>query len=139
MARVGDEGGFLEALRAEGVPTSIDTWTPAVARAAARSGVALLNDVTGLTDPEVEVLTGTEITEESQSAIEQELGFITIFLSVFALISLFVGSFIIGFIYTFGTALLPDLAYVILFLPMIVVIAPRAACKLVPFRTDSLP
>lgn len=37
----------------------------------------------------------------------------------------FIGSFIIGFIYTFGTALLPDLAYVILFLPMILVIAFR--------------
>jgi branched-chain amino acid transport system permease protein len=37
----------------------------------------------------------------------------------------FVGSFIIGFVYTFGTALLPDLAYVILFLPMIAVIAFR--------------
>ena len=37
----------------------------------------------------------------------------------------FVGRFIIGFIYTFGIALLPDLAYVILFLPMIVVIAFR--------------
>jgi branched-chain amino acid transport system permease protein len=37
----------------------------------------------------------------------------------------FAGSFIIGFIYTFGTALLPDLAYVILFLPMIFVIAFR--------------
>lgn len=41
----------IEALRAEGIPTSIDTWTPAVAHAAARAGVALLNDVTGLTDP----------------------------------------------------------------------------------------
>jgi len=37
----------------------------------------------------------------------------------------FVGSFIIGFIYTFGTALFPNLAYVILFLPMILVIAFR--------------
>ena len=37
----------------------------------------------------------------------------------------FVGSFIIGFIYTFGIALFPQLAYVILFLPMIVVIAFR--------------
>ena len=42
-----------------------------------------------------------------------------------SLFGAFVGSFIIGFIYTFGTALLPDLAYVILFLPMIVVIAFR--------------
>jgi branched-chain amino acid transport system permease protein len=37
----------------------------------------------------------------------------------------FAGSFLIGFAYTFGVALLPDLAYVILFLPMIVVIALR--------------
>jgi branched-chain amino acid transport system permease protein len=42
-----------------------------------------------------------------------------------SLLGAFVGSFIIGFIYTFGIALLPDLAYVILFLPMIVVIAFR--------------
>ena len=38
---------------------------------------------------------------------------------------LFIGSFIVGFIYTFGTALFPELAYIILFLPMIVVIAFR--------------
>jgi len=37
----------------------------------------------------------------------------------------FVGSFVTGFVYTFGVALLPDLAYVILFLPMILVIAFR--------------
>jgi branched-chain amino acid transport system permease protein len=37
----------------------------------------------------------------------------------------FVGSFITAAIYTFGSALLPDLAYVILFLPMIFVIAFR--------------
>jgi branched-chain amino acid transport system permease protein len=42
-----------------------------------------------------------------------------------SLMGAFVGSFLIGFIYTFGTALFPDLAYVILFLPMIVVIAYR--------------
>ena len=42
-----------------------------------------------------------------------------------SLVGAFVGSFIIGFIYTFGSALLPDLAYVILFLPMILVIAFR--------------
>jgi len=42
-----------------------------------------------------------------------------------SLVGAFVGSFIIGFVYTFGIALLPDLAYVILFLPMIVVIAFR--------------
>jgi branched-chain amino acid transport system permease protein len=42
-----------------------------------------------------------------------------------SLLGAFVGSFIIGAVYTFGTALLPDLAYVILFLPMIFVIAFR--------------
>jgi branched-chain amino acid transport system permease protein len=42
-----------------------------------------------------------------------------------SLVGAFVGSFIIGFIYTFGVAELPDLAYVILFLPMIFVIAFR--------------
>jgi branched-chain amino acid transport system permease protein len=42
-----------------------------------------------------------------------------------SLVGAFVGSFIIGFIYTFGIALAPDLAYVILFLPMIFVIAFR--------------
>ncbi len=34
----------------------------------------------------------------------------------------FVGSFIVGFIYNFGTALFPDFAYVILFLPMVLVL-----------------
>jgi len=37
----------------------------------------------------------------------------------------FVASFIIGFIYTFGIFLVPDLAYVVLFLPMVVVLAFR--------------
>jgi branched-chain amino acid transport system permease protein len=42
-----------------------------------------------------------------------------------SLLGAFVGSFIIGTIYTFGTALFPELAYIILFLPMIFVIAFR--------------
>jgi branched-chain amino acid transport system permease protein len=42
-----------------------------------------------------------------------------------SLLGAFVGSFITATIYTFGSALFPDLAYVILFLPMIVVIAFR--------------
>jgi branched-chain amino acid transport system permease protein len=37
----------------------------------------------------------------------------------------FVASFIVGFIYTFGIFLVPDLAYVVLFLPMVVVLAFR--------------
>jgi branched-chain amino acid transport system permease protein len=42
-----------------------------------------------------------------------------------SLLGAFAGSLIIGFIYTFGQALLPDLAYVILFLPMVVVLVVR--------------
>ena len=41
------------------------------------------------------------------------------------LMGVLMGSFIIGFVYTFGTALFPELAYIILFLPMIFVIAFR--------------
>ena len=48
-----------------------------------------------------------------------------LFRSVGSLVGAFAGSFIIGFIYTFGIALFPQLAYVILFLPMIFVIAFR--------------
>ena len=57
-----------------------------------------------LNQPEVEVLTGQQITEENQSAVETSLGFITIFLSVFALISLFVGSFIIYNVFSISAA-----------------------------------
>ena len=42
-----------------------------------------------------------------------------------SLLGAFVGSFVIGFIYNFGTALFPDLAYVILFLPMLLVLVLR--------------
>ncbi len=44
-----------------------------------------------------------------------------------SLIGTFVASFIIGFVYSFGLALVPDLAYVVLFLPMVIVIAFRPA------------
>ena len=37
----------------------------------------------------------------------------------------FAGSFLIGFIYSFGQALVPNLAYIILFLPMVVILAAR--------------
>jgi dihydropteroate synthase len=41
----------IEALVREGHLVSVDTWTPAVAQAAAESGAHILNDVTGATDP----------------------------------------------------------------------------------------
>jgi putative ABC transport system permease protein len=43
----------------------------------------------------VEVITGTEITEETQSDIKQSLSFITTFFLVFAVIALVVGTFVI--------------------------------------------
>ncbi len=48
-----------------------------------------------LDDPEIEVLTGQEITEENQDDLQEALSFITIPLFVFAGIALLVGSFII--------------------------------------------
>jgi branched-chain amino acid transport system permease protein len=42
-----------------------------------------------------------------------------------SLLGAFVGSFLIGFLYNFGQAMYPDLAYVILFLPMLLVLVLR--------------
>lgn len=42
-----------------------------------------------------------------------------------SLMGAFIGSFVIGLIYTFGQVLLPDLAYIILFLPMVIILALR--------------
>jgi branched-chain amino acid transport system permease protein len=44
-----------------------------------------------------------------------------------SLIGSFVGSFVVGVLYNFGQALLPELAYVVLFLPMLVVLVVRPA------------
>ena len=43
----------IEAIRGEGIPVSVDTSTPSVARAAAAAGVHLLNDVSGARDSEM--------------------------------------------------------------------------------------
>jgi len=53
---------------------------------------------------EIEVLTGAEITKENQDSIEQGLSFFTIFLTIFAAISLFVGSFIIYNVFSISAA-----------------------------------
>ena len=42
-----------------------------------------------------------------------------------SLLGSFVGSIIVGFIYNFGQALVPELAYFILFLPMVLVLVLR--------------
>ena len=54
--------------------------------------------------PDVEVLTGREIIKENQTAVETSLSFITIFLSIFALIAMFVGSFIIYNVFSISAA-----------------------------------
>ena len=54
--------------------------------------------------PDVEVLTGQEITKENQTAVQTSLSFITIFLSIFALIAMFVGSFIIYNVFSISAA-----------------------------------
>ena len=42
-----------------------------------------------------------------------------------SLLGALVGSFILGFLYNFGQAMFPDLAYVILFLPMLLILVLR--------------
>jgi branched-chain amino acid transport system permease protein len=42
-----------------------------------------------------------------------------------SLVGSFVGSLVVGFLYNFGQAMLPELAYVVLFLPMLIVLVLR--------------
>jgi putative ABC transport system permease protein len=66
--------------------------------AVAEEGVSqdeLVASIAGQLDDGTEVVSGEEITEETQSAIGEQLGFITIFFLVFALIAVFVGAFVI--------------------------------------------
>src|SRR4051794_9416347 len=44
---------LVERLAAEGVLVSVDTWKPSVARASLAAGAAMINDVSGLRDPEL--------------------------------------------------------------------------------------
>ena len=59
------------------------------------SQTELVGRIESALDDDVEVLTGEEITEENQSDIKENLSFFNTFLLTFALIALFVGSFII--------------------------------------------
>ena len=49
----------IESIVREGIPTSVDTWNPLVARAAVEAGVHLLNDVSGFSDPEMVKVAGS--------------------------------------------------------------------------------
>ena len=42
-----------------------------------------------------------------------------------SLLGSLVGSFVVGFLYNFGQAMFPELAYVVLFLPMLLVLVVR--------------
>jgi dihydropteroate synthase len=44
---------LVERLAGVGIVVSVDTWKPAVARAALAAGAAMINDVSGLRDPEL--------------------------------------------------------------------------------------
>jgi dihydropteroate synthase len=44
---------LVEQLAAQGVPVSVDTFKPAVARAALGAGAVMINDVSGLRDPDL--------------------------------------------------------------------------------------
>lgn len=59
---------------------------------------------TALANPALEVKTGAQITKENQDSVAQVLNIITIAFSVFALISLFVGSFIIYNVFSISAA-----------------------------------
>ncbi|MEZ5377250.1 MAG: FtsX-like permease family protein [Acidimicrobiales bacterium] len=55
----------------------------------------IVSRLTAALDGPVEAVTGEQLTEESQSAIQDGLSFFNIFLTVFAVIALFVSSFVI--------------------------------------------
>lgn len=57
-----------------------------------------------IADPAVETITGSQITEETQSDIEEGLSFISIFLTVFAFIALFVATFVIYNLFSISVA-----------------------------------
>ena len=57
-----------------------------------------------LGDDELQVLTGAEITKENQSDVRKALNFFIIFLTVFALVALFVGSFVIANVFSISQA-----------------------------------
>jgi len=56
------------------------------------------------TGRDIEALTGEEIIAENQSAVQEGLSFFTTFLTIFAAISLFVGSFIIYNVFSISAA-----------------------------------
>lgn len=76
-----------------------------VAGDGSRSETELAADIrSAIGNDRIEVLTGTEITDEQQSQAQESLNFLTLFLSIFALIALFVGSFVIYNVFSISAA-----------------------------------
>jgi putative ABC transport system permease protein len=70
-----------------------------------RSETELKNDIQALFPrTEIEALTGKEITKESQSDLADQFSFFTTFLTIFAGISMFVGSFVIYNVFKISAA-----------------------------------
>lgn len=71
-----------------------------------RSDDALAQDIDAIFEPsqKVETLTGAEITKETQDDIGQALSFFSIFLTIFSVIALGVGSFVIYNVFSISAA-----------------------------------
>jgi putative ABC transport system permease protein len=71
-----------------------------------RSDEELANDIDKIFDPsaKVETLTGAEITKEAQDDIGEALSFFSIFLTIFSVIALGVGSFVIYNVFSISAA-----------------------------------
>lgn len=71
-----------------------------------RSDEALAQDIDAIFEPsqKVETLTGAEITKETQDDIGQALSFFSIFLTIFSVIALGVGSFVIYNVFSISAA-----------------------------------
>jgi len=70
---------LIERLAAAGVLVSVDTWKPAVARAAVAAGASIINDVSGLADPEladIAAQTGTGLVVMHTRACPKEVDFV---------------------------------------------------------------
>ena len=86
-----------EAQRLVGEPGKFDSIGIVAGQGVSQTEVARSVEDQLATDEDsgLEVLTGEEITEESQSDLKDQLSFITIFLLVFAVIAVVVGTFVI--------------------------------------------
>jgi putative ABC transport system permease protein len=92
----GASSAYFDAGTAQRVLGSDGSYDSIVVRAEDGVSASALADELGTRVPEgVEALTGEEVAEEASASVKEGLGFLTIALTAFAGIALFVGSFII--------------------------------------------